>query len=264
MRREEQPVIIKKIKKSHGGGHHGGAWKVAYADFVTAMMALFLVLWLVAMLSISAKKRMGNYFRSYTIFKGTGAGGGKGISVMRGNVVKLDSEEGDMMIGSLYKNELANSIISNVEKNLDDYKDQVLVYTTKEGVRVEIVEETGKPMFELGNATLLPSGIKTLSVVAESIKKSHNDIYIEGHTDSYKYEKEGYTNWELGADRANMVRRELIKDGVAPERIKKVISFADSVPLNNYNAYDPINRRVSILIITENKTPESLKPIRPF
>lgn len=236
-------IIIKKIKKRGHGGHHGGAWKVAYADFITAMMALFLVLWLVAMSSIETRQAVGKYFRSFSIFKGTQGGGGKGISATPGDVVKLDTES-----GGIKQEEVVISLHKAIDKDLNKMNDQILVYRTKEGVRIELVEKEGFPMFESGNATLLENGRKVLKVITEVLKWVNNDIIIEGHTDSYPYIKEDYSNWELSADRANAARRELIKNGLPQEKIKKIISFADSIPLNPDNPYDKINRRVTILL----------------
>ncbi|MBI5599121.1 MAG: OmpA family protein [Deltaproteobacteria bacterium] len=248
MSKKDAPIIIKKIKKAGHGGHHGGAWKVAYADFVTAMMAFFLVMWLIATLSIEGKKNVGQYFRSYTIFKGTEAGGGQGISVLQGTPVNVNKEAGDMKIGDVVRNKLVTDLGKIIEQRLDELKKQILVINADEGVRVELVEKTGSPIFELGRATLLPNGNEALKVLAEGLNSVPNDITIEGHTDSYQYPREDYTNWELAADRANAARRALIKNGLDPERIKKVTSFADVVPISANNAYDPINRRVSILV----------------
>ncbi|MBI5468823.1 MAG: OmpA family protein [Deltaproteobacteria bacterium] len=244
-------IIKKKIKGRHKGGHHGGAWKVAYADFVTAMMALFMVLWLVAVMSIDSKKAISEYFRSYTIFKGTEAGGGKGVSVMKGNPVMLSAESGGE--GAKSSN-AAKTVAIELEKIIDtkltDLKRQVLIFTTDDGVRIEMIDGESDPMFESGKNNLLKNGQKIIEVLSSAFKGIPYNITIEGHTDSYKYPAENYTNWELAADRANSARRELIKNGLDPARITKVTSFADAVPLKPENKYDPANRRVSILIET--------------
>ncbi len=247
MKEEERP-IIKKVVKKHHEGHHGGAWKVAYADFVTAMMALFLVLWLVAMLSIEARKGVAEYFRSYTIFKGEEAGGGKGISIMKGGPIKLSPEEGGIRSrGALYE-KLTEELSKAVEIGLSDLKDQIIIVKTPEGVRVEVVEKSGSPIFELGKSELLPRGKRVFHVLASKLSEVDVKIVIEGHTDSHPYPGVDYTNWELAADRANAVRRELIRDGIDPESIVEVRSFADRKPIKPDDPYDPINRRVSLLI----------------
>ncbi|MDO8425911.1 MAG: flagellar motor protein MotB [Deltaproteobacteria bacterium] len=248
-------VIIKRVKKGgHEGGHHGGAWKVAYADFITAMMALFLVLWLVAVMSIDGKKAIAEYFRSYTIFKGTEAGGGKGISVMMGNPVKLDKEPGDIKNTGTESAKIVVELGRIIEAQLGELKDNLLIFTTNEGVRIEMVDRENKTMFELGRANLLMNGRKVLTVLASTFKDQQYTIHIEGHTDSVKYPQEDYTNWELAADRANAARRELIRNGLDPRRITRVTSFADTALLNPDRPLDPSNRRVSILIETEKKS----------
>ena len=248
MREEEQQIVVKKVVKRHHEGHHGGAWKVAYADFVTAMMALFLVLWLVAMLSIEAKKGVAEYFRSYTIFKGEEAGGGKGVSVLRGEPIKLDPEEGGVRSkGNLYER-LTAELSKAIEMGLSELKDQVLIVKTPEGVRIEVVEKSGSPIFELGSSQLLPRGQRIFQLLASKLSTLPVEIVIEGHTDSYPYPGTGYTNWELSADRANSVRRELIRHGLDQERIVEVRSFADRRPIKPEDPYDPMNRRVSLLV----------------
>ncbi len=246
------PVVIKKkVKGRHGGGHHGGAWKVAYADFVTAMMALFLVLWLVAVMSIDSRKALAEYFRSYTIFKGTEAGGGKGVSVMKGNPVMLNAESsGEGTNSSSGSKKVSVELEKIVDTKLADLKRQLLIFTTDDGVRIEMIDSEDDPMFELGKNNLRSNGQKVLNVLSSVFKGIPYNITIEGHTDSYQYPAENYTNWELAADRANAARRELIKNGLDPSRITKVTSFADVAPLKPENKYDPANRRVSILIAT--------------
>lgn len=254
MKKDGQTIIIKKkVKKGGHGGHHGGAWKVAYADFVTAMMALFLVLWLVAVMSVEAKKAVAEYFRSSSIMQGNEAGGGKGISATQGDLIKLDKNAGgtggaEEKREEIYAGDLQQELKDVVEKKLDEIKDQVLVFGTGEGVRIELVEKEGSPMFESGKAGLLEKGHKALYVIAGALIKVPNTITIEGHTDSYKYQREDYSNWELAADRANAARRELIKNGIKEEKIKRITSFADVIPLKPENSFDPINRRVSILV----------------
>ncbi|RMF96101.1 MAG: motility protein MotB [Candidatus Schekmanbacteria bacterium] len=248
------PIIIKKIKKTVHGGHHGGAWKVAYADFVTAMMALFLVLWLVAMMSIQAKKGVAEYFRSYSIFKGDKAGGGKGMSVLPGDIISVGEKEEQSIKEEIKKVKIANQIADMIQQELGELKNQVLIKVTDEGIRMELVDKIGSPMFELGKANLVQVGNKIVDVVSESLKNIDAKIIIEGHTDSYQYSDEDYTNWELSADRANAVRRALIKNGIEASKILKVVSLADTLPLNEEDPYDPINRRVSILIVgSKNK-----------
>jgi len=247
--KDTQPIIIKKvIKKGHGGGHHGGAWKVAYADFVTAMMAFFMVLWLVAMMSIESKKGMAEYFRSYTIFEGNEAGGGKGISVMSGNPLMLNKSSSKPVPTKKSNNDIILQIKKSVNTRLSGMKNQILIFTTTNGVRLELVDLDDSPMFERGGARLVKRGTEVLKVLAGTLKNIPNQIAIEGHTDGFKFANKEHTNWELAAERANAARRELVRDGLNERRISRVSSFADVVPLNGKDAFDPINRRVSILV----------------
>lgn len=250
---ETRPIIIKKIKKGGHGGHHGGAWKVAYADFVTAMMALFMVLWLVAVMSIDAKKSVAEYFRSYTIFKGTEAGGGKGMSILAGNPIKitLSDQSTDFQGKEKPSANLALEFGKIIDGSLYEMKDHVLIFTTDEGVRIEIVDKGDSSMFESGKTTLLPEGQKVLAVLAEAFRDIPYKLTIEGHTDGGRLQKQDYSNWELAADRANAARRELEKNGLPPDRITKVTSYADVVLLNPNDPLDSTNRRVSILIETK-------------
>lgn len=263
MKKEGQIIIKKVIKKGGHGGHHGGAWKVAYADFVTAMMAFFMVLWLLAVMSIDSKKAVAEYFRSSAVMQGlnpTSAGSpSKGVSLMQGNVVKLDESPGGLGKGSdkesdqpiggeMSSADLQTQLTKVVEEKLAEIKDQVLVFTTSEGVRIELVEKEGSPMFESGKAGILEKGHRAIQVIAVALEKVPNTISIEGHTDSHKYQNQDYSNWELAADRANAARRELIKNGITEGKIKRITSFADVVPLKSDNSFDPVNRRVSILV----------------
>ncbi|MBI5327219.1 MAG: OmpA family protein [Deltaproteobacteria bacterium] len=248
MPKQEQPIIIKRIKKAGHGGHHGGAWKVAYADFVTAMMALFLVLWLIAVMSTASKKALAEYFRSFTIFQGREAGGATGISIMQGTPIKLEKDPGSLKLVKDIQDKLMEAINKIIEQKLSEFKEQILVFTTNDGVRIELTEKIGTPIFELGKDVLSPKGEEALIALTEAFKNMPNNIAIEGHTDSRQYPGENYTNWELAADRANAARRAIIKYGLDSKRITKVTSFADVMPINPNDVYDAINRRISILI----------------
>jgi len=221
------PVIIKKIKKTHAG-HHGGAWKVAYADFVTAMMALFLVLWLVAMLSIDSKKTIAEYFRSYTVFKGQEAGGATGVSTFKGGPVKLDPDDGGIKSPDKKLELITVKLNKVVTEKLNQFREQILIFTTRDGVRLELTDKGQSPMFEAGKAKLAPNGEEVLATLAAVLSEFPNSVTIEGHTDSSNYNVNGYTNWELAADRANSARRELIKNGFEESRITRVTSFASA------------------------------------
>jgi len=255
-----EEIIVKKIKKNHGG-HHGGAWKVAYADFVTAMMALFMVLWLVAMMSAETRKAVAEYFRSFSLIRGDyGIGGGK-LSHMPGEAIMLQPDPGGVQGGTAWERRLAEDIKKELEAKLSEAMDQVFVATTPGGVRIEIVERSGKAMFGLGEARLLEHGQKLLEIIARQIAKLPYPIWIEGHTDAHPYRMEAYTNWELSVDRANVVRKVLIANGVGEDKIMKVVGYAATDPLIKEDPYSPLNRRVSIVVKEQKEAEFDVKPV---
>jgi chemotaxis protein MotB len=259
---EEQPIIIiKRVRKGHGG-HHGGAWKVAYADFVTAMMALFLVLWIVAMLSAETRNAVAEYFRSYSMVEGEFALGGEKISHMPGEVILLQEQAGGVQGGQAWQRRLEENIKRELETKLAEAMDQVFMRVISGGVRIEIVERSGKAMFGLGEARLLPHGEKLLRIISEELKKLPYPVWIEGHTDAHPYRKGSYTNWELSVDRANAVRKELASTGIPGDRIMKVIGYASTDPIVRDDPYSPLNRRVSIVVKEENDTEINVNPIQ--
>lgn len=258
---EEQPIIIiKRVRKGHGG-HHGGAWKVAYADFVTAMMALFLVLWIVAMMSAETRNAVAEYFRSYSMVEGEFALGGEKISHMPGEVILLQEQAGGVQGGQAWQRRLEENIKRELETKLAEAMDQVFMRVISGGVRIEIVERSGKAMFGLGEARLLPHGEKLLQIISEELKKLPYPVWIEGHTDAHPYRKGSYTNWELSVDRANAVRKELASTGIPGDRIMKVIGYAATDPIVRDDPYSPLNRRVSIVVKEENDTEINVNPV---
>lgn len=257
---QSEEIVVKKIKKNHGG-HHGGAWKVAYADFVTAMMALFMVLWLVAMMSAETRKAVAEYFRSFSLIRGdSGIGGGK-LSQMPGEAILLQEESGGVQDGTAWERRLAEEIKKELETKLSEAMDQVFVATTSGGVRIEIVERSGKAMFGLGEARLLEHGQKLLEIIARQIAKLPYPIWIEGHTDAHPYRMDSYTNWELSVDRANVVRKVLIANGVGPDKIMKVVGYAATDPLIKEDPYSPLNRRVSIVVKEQKEAEFDVEPV---
>jgi chemotaxis protein MotB len=238
------PIIIKKKKGGHGG-HHGGAWKVAYADFVTAMMALFIVLWLMNS-SVQVRKAISAYFRDPS---GTGklagsASGGTGESV---SVSKAD-------IGNL-KNLLEQAIKKSPE--LAPLQDYVQMSVTGDGLRVELLESENGIFFQSSSSTLSMLGEEMIAKLAHELAKFPNPLMIEGHTDSKPFRSQsGYTNWELSTDRANAARRLIEANGVPPGRVVQVRGFADHNLRVPANPEDASNRRISVIVRYENTTPE--------
>ena len=248
-----QPVIIiKKIVGGHGG-HHGGAWKVAYADFVTAMMAFFLVMWLVNS-SKAVKSGIGNYFRDPGIFdnaksNGPIAGGNGGILPDGGP--KAAPEPGSAEAAQEALKQAAQHIqeVLTSSPEFKALKDQVDVNLTTEGLRVQLLESNKTSFFDSGSATLKGPTTQLLKLIATELAKQPNQIAIEGHTDSAPFAGGGtnYTNWELSADRANAARR-VMEGTLRPNQLAAVRGYADRQPREGITAADPRNRRVSIVV----------------
>jgi chemotaxis protein MotB len=235
-------IIIKKIN-GHGG-HHGGAWKVAYADFVTAMMALFIVLWLMNT-SKQIQEAVGGYFKDPS---GTSKFVGVGTSKLmgtnqQGSGDSLALSKDDM---NKLKDELQNSIHQLADlKNLSK---QIEMTVTGEGLRIELLETADGTFFDLGNATPSRNGTELLKVLAEEIGKLPNHVSIEGHTDSKPYGRAGYSNWELSVDRANAARRIMSESGLSPNQVSQVRGYADQRLRQKDHPDDPSNRRISLIV----------------
>ena len=230
------PIIVIRKKINHGG-HHGGAWKVAYADFVTAMMALFIVLWLLSS-SEKVKKSVESYFQDPT---GTGKLAGTTMSG-KGEGLMLKPE--DMA-------KLKDRIEQAMEQlpKFDQLKSHVAMTVTNEGLRIELLETEKGLFFDSGSSKLSPRGEEMLRMLAGQLKLLPNKLLVEGHTDAKPYGSEtGYTNWELSADRANMARRVMQDSGVTQDQIAQVRGFADRHLRNAKDPMDPANRRVSVIV----------------
>lgn len=230
------PIIIIKKKVGHGG-HHGGAWKVAYADFVTAMMALFIVLWLLSS-SIKVQEAVGGYFRDPSGSAkrtGTGlAGAGENFLLHKEDLSKL-------------KVELQQSI--QKMNDLAKLKNNIEMTVTAEGLRIELLESEQGTFFNSGSSSLNASGKEMLVLLAEELGKVPNHISVEGHTDAKPFgSKSNYSNWELSADRANAARRLMQQSGLKSDQISQVRGFADQRLRNQKEPLDPSNRRVSIIV----------------
>jgi chemotaxis protein MotB len=240
------PIIIIKKKGGHGG-HHGGAWKVAYADFVTAMMALFIVLWLLSSSSKQTQVAISGYFKdpSGTANKsGTAlAGTGENIQITKQDMSKL-------------KEELQKSIQKMAD--LEKLKKNIEMTVTAEGLRIELIESEKGTFFESGSAALNKSGQELLTLLAAELGKVPNHISIEGHTDAKPFSgKSSYTNWELSSDRANSARRLMQQpEGLRPDQVSQVRGFADQRLRNVKDPLDAANRRVSIIVQYINTTPD--------
>jgi chemotaxis protein MotB len=245
-----QPVIIVK-KKGHGKhGHHGGAWKVAYADFVTAMMAFFLVMWIVGQ-SDEVKAGVAGYFRDPVVF----AAGGRGVlpgaeTGTRGGGAPDHPPDVAAANAAL---EHAAEELRRALAVLPDFellKDQVDITVTEEGLRIELREAPDGGFFDSGSAMVKAPTVALLKVIAEQLKNLPNRVALEGHTDSRPYSAEAgtYSNWELSADRANAARRVMQEGGLGAQQVEAVRGFADTRLRRPDAPLDPGNRRISIVV----------------
>lgn len=276
----DRPILIKKVKKVSGHGHHGGAWKVAYADFVTAMMAFFLVLWLMAATTKPERASISEYFRNPSPLTGqsptpapgmAGPGGastsmiklGGATDVSRGNsndpfqnhqaerpVPQEDEREREKKQLEVLKQELEEAISKS--QALEPFKDQLLLDLTPEGLRIQIVDKQNRPMFDMGSAALKTYTRDILRELSQFINHVPNRISITGHTDITAYNAaHGYSNWELSADRANAARRALLDGGMADDKVTRVVGLSSSVLFDKTQPDNPINRRISIVVMTK-------------
>ncbi len=256
----QTPVrIIVKKKRGHGG-HHGGAWKVAYADFVTAMMALFIVLWIVGQ-SDAVKQAVSAYFKDPGVFES-----GRGGSVLQGSTGSAPNPTTDVSSEierlKVEAKKLEAEIRSNPE--FEKFIDRIEITVTREGLRIELLENSTGLFFDVGSAKLKPETVKLLKLVAIEVGHLKNKVMIEGYTDARPYVNPDYTNWELSADRANAARRILEQNGVGKGQIVQVRGFADRNLKHPEKPLDFGNRRVSILVATtEPKPSDTITPAAP-
>lgn len=241
-----RPVIIIKRRSKGHGAHHGGAWKVAYADFVTAMMSLFIVLWLMNS-SEQVKKAVAGYFNDP---KGTGTMMG---TTLNGTGETVTAATDDMQ---KLKDKLEQEI--KAKKNLERLSKQIEITITPEGLRIELLEDKNGTFYQSGSARLSDSGQELLALLAAELKTLPNSLLIEGHTDAAQYSGDGnYSNWELSADRANAARRLMQESGVRSDQVTQVRGYADQLLRVQGNPFDASNRRVSILAKNrDGKVPE--------
>jgi chemotaxis protein MotB len=279
----QQPIVVKRIKKG-GGGHHGGAWKIAYADFVTAMMAFFLLMWLLGSTTKGDLKGIADYFQTplkVALFGGSGSGdsssviqgGGEDLSRTYGQVkrgetpaekktinlqrLKADFEKLEKQKLEALKGELEALI--EATPTLKQFKNQLLLDLTTEGLRIQIVDEKNRPMFDSASSELKPYTRDILREIGKALNKVENRISLSGHTDATPYAggDKGFGNWELSTNRANASRRELIAGGMSDGKMIRVLGLASTVLYNKEDPYNPINRRISVVILNK-RTEEAI------
>jgi chemotaxis protein MotB len=279
----QQPIVVKKIKKG-GGGAHGGAWKIAYADFVTAMMAFFLLMWLLGSTTKGDLKGIADYFQTplmVALFGGSGSGdsssviqgGGEDLTRTHGQVKKGEVESPSKKINlqalkadfeKLEKERLEGlkgDIQSLIEASptLKQFKSQLLLDLTTEGLRIQIVDELNRPMFDSASSELKPYTKQILREIGAVLNKVENRISLSGHTDATPYAggDRGFGNWELSTNRANASRRELVAGGLDDGKMMRVVGFASTVLFDKAQPQSPINRRISIVVLNK-RTEEAI------
>ena len=282
-----QPIIIKRIKK---GGHavHGGAWKIAYADFVTAMMAFFLLMWLLGSTSEGDKKGIADYFQSpmkVALLNG-GSGSGDSSSLLKGGGQDLTRSSGQVKRGDVEAprstinlqalrheqraaeaaklQELSEQVESELKNSakLAQFASQIKLDMTRDGLRIQIVDELSRPMFDSGSAVVKPYMRELLRAIGSVLIEVPNRLTLEGHTDAQPFSAgdAGYSNWELSADRANASRRELMAGGLTEDRVLRVQGLASSQPFNRKEPADPQNRRISIIVMNRDAEDRFYRP----
>ena len=274
-----QPIIVKRVKK---GGHaaHGGAWKIAYADFVTAMMAFFLMMWLIGSTTEGDRKGIADYFSAPLKLSmlGGGSGSGDSSSVVKGGGQDLSRSGGQVKRGDVeaptravnlqaLKAEQARAERARLEQlkeelerkisaspKLDALKSQIRLDMTRDGLRIQIVDANNRPMFASGSAVVQPYMRDLLREIGAILTEVPNRLTLEGHTDSMPFVGggQGYSNWELSADRANASRRELAAGGLTEARVLRVQGLSASVPFDRDDPSGPVNRRISIIVMNRD------------
>jgi chemotaxis protein MotB len=282
-----QPIIIKRVKK---GGHaaHGGAWKIAYADFVTAMMAFFLLMWLLGSTTEGDKKGIADYFASplKVALLGGGSGSGDSSHVVKGGGQDLSRSNGQVRRGDVeatrstinlhvlkeqqkkaeitrleqLKEQIENDLRNNAK--FAQFSSQLKLDMTKDGLRIQIVDEHQRPMFDVGSATVKPHMRDLLRAIGSILTEVPNRLTIEGHTDATPFgsNDRSYSNWELSSDRANASRRELMAGGLEENRVVRVQGLASSSPFIADDPLDPQNRRISIIVMNREAEDRFFRP----
>lgn len=288
----QQPIIVKRVKKG-GGGHHGGAWKIAYADFVTAMMAFFLLMWLLGSTTKGDLKGIADFFNTpLKVALMGGSGSGDSSSVLQGGGADLTRTIGQVREGDVAAkrrtinlqalqaeqegrtalaeaeakeraklSELKGQIEALIEANpvLRPFSSQLLLDITSEGLRIQIVDEKNRPMFDSASAELKPYTREILREIGRALNQVDNKVSLSGHTDATQYADgdRGFSNWELSSNRANASRRELIAGGMAEKKVIRVVGLASSILFDKADPTNPVNRRISIVVMNK-RTEEAL------
>jgi chemotaxis protein MotB len=275
----QRPIVIKRIKKVSGGGHSGGAWKIAYADFVTAMMAFFLLMWLLGSTTKAQMEGIAKYFKTpLKVALAGGSGSGDASSVVKGGGQDLTRRAGQVKQGEVEGKKTINLEAARKEKEtaaqestrlenlkatlekaiannakMAQFKKQLKVDITSEGLRIQIIDDKNRPMFDSGGAAMKPYTRDILREIGKTLNDVPNRISLSGHTDAIPYSggERGYSNWELSADRANASRRELVAGGLEEGKVLRVVGLGSAIPFDKDDPNAPVNRRISIIVMNK-------------
>ena len=283
MSEDVRPIVVKRIKKV-AGGHHGGAWKIAYADFVTAMMAFFLLMWLLGSTAKGDLAGIADYFQNpVKVAMAGGSGSGDATSILQGGGQDLTRQAGQVKKGDVdqkkstsfskeaqaefrrKEQERLETLKADIEKMIDkspqlaQFKRQMLLDITSEGLRIQIVDEQNRPMFDSGGAELKPYTREILRQIGKSLNGVSNRISLAGHTDAAQFSggAQGFSNWELSANRANASRRELVAGGLDDAKVLRVVGLASTVLFDKNDPLNSVNRRISIVVLNQ-KTEQAI------
>ena len=268
----QRPIVIKRIKKA-GGGAHGGAWKIAYADFVTAMMAFFLLMWLLGSTTKAQMEGIAEYFKTpLKVAMSGGSGAGDATSIIKGGgedltrkagQVKRGETDADTRKSKAEQEKLDATRLQDLKAKLDkaiennqklrQFKNQLKLDITQEGLRIQIVDDKNRPMFDSGGAVMKAYTRDILREIGKTLNEVPNKISLSGHTDAIPYfgGEAGYSNWELSADRANASRRELVAGGLEDGKVLRVVGLGSAIPFKKEDPKDPVNRRISIIVMNK-------------
>lgn len=285
-----RPIVIKR-KKVVAGGAHGGAWKIAYADFVTAMMAFFLLMWLLGSTAKGDLQGIADFFQNpLLVAQRGGSGSGDATSIIQGGGKDLTRQNGQVKSGDIeaakkktfsmkeqsaefrrQEKLMLEALKDKIEKAIGDspqlsqFKNQILLDITAEGLRIQIVDEQNRPMFDSSSAELKPYTREILKNIGRALNTVSNRISLTGHTDAAQFAggDKGFSNWELSANRANASRRELIAGGMDDNKILRVVGLASSVPFDRNDPLNPVNRRISIVVMNKQSEMAILQEAGP-
>lgn len=272
-----RPIVIKRIKKG-GGGHHGGAWKIAYADFVTAMMAFFLLMWLLGSTAQGDLQGIAEFFQNpLKVGLQGGTGSGDSSSILKGGGRDLTRQAGQVKKGEIEtkdkrfvqkeatlefqrrERESLEELKGRIEKAIGEnpqlapFKNQMLLDLTAEGLRIQIIDEQNRPMFDSSSADLKPYTKEILRQIGKALNAVPNRVSLTGHTDAAQFGggEKGFSNWELSANRANASRRELVVGGMDESKVLRVVGGASTILFDKNDPLNPVNRRISIVVMNK-------------